>query len=180
MKIEAHHNYKHQMVELKAKVDDYQYARKKLSTLGAQCIGTFRQTDLYFKVPEGRLKLREVEGEHTAQLIYYERENIPGPKTDKAFILIIHEPEDLKNILKKILTPLTLVEKVREIYRYQGTQIHLDNVKKLGKFVEFERQISDDPKAIRNDREILEGLIDVLEIDSNNLEAFSYSDLLQT
>jgi adenylate cyclase class 2 len=179
LKIRAQHSFKHKMVELKAKVDDYEYVRKKLSTLGAQCIGTFRQTDFYFKVPEGRLKLREVDGDHVAQLIYYERENIPGPKRDEVFILIIQEPDDLKNILKKILTPLTLVEKVREIYRYQGTQINLDNVKKLGKFVEFERQIFDEPKAIRNDGQILEGLMNILEIDSNNLETFSYSDLLQ-
>jgi predicted adenylyl cyclase CyaB len=113
-------------------------------------------------------------------LIYYERENIAGPMRDEAFILRIQEPEDLKKILKKILTPLTRIEKVREIYQYQGTQIHLDNVKKLGKFVEFERQTSDDPKLVEKDQRILEKLMEKLEIDPNNLETLSYSDLPAT
>jgi len=168
------------MIELKARVDDHEFLRKKLSALGAEHVGTFQQTDLYFEVPEGRLKLREVKDNRTAELIYYERENIAGPKKDDAFILRVQEPEDLKKILKKILTPLTMIEKVREIYRYHGTQIHLDTVKKLGKFIEFERQTSEDPKIVKKDRLILEKLMEKLEIEQNNLEALSYSDLVQT
>jgi adenylate cyclase class 2 len=180
LKIEGQHSFKHKMVELKAKVSDHESLRKNLSAIGAQHVGTFRQTDLYFKVPEGRLKLREIEGSRTAELIYYERENIPGPKRDEAFILRIQEPEELKNILNKILTPLTRIEKVREIYQHQGTQIHLDTVKSLGKFVEFERQTADNPKIVKKDRLILEKLMANLEIDPKNLESLSYSDLPQT
>ncbi len=167
------------MVELKARVSDHEVLRKKLSALGAEYTGTFQQSDLYFKVPEGRLKLREVENNGTVELIYYERENIAGPKSDDAFILRVQEPEDLKKILKKILTPLIVIEKVREIYQYQGTQIHMDTVKKLGKFIEFERQTSDDPKSIKQDQQILEKLMETLEIDSGNLETLSYSDLVE-
>jgi adenylate cyclase class 2 len=180
LKIGAHRSFKYKMLELKAKVCDHTFLRKKLSTLGAEYVGTFRQTDHYFKVPEGRLKLREVEGDSTTELIYYERENISGPKSDDAFILRIQEPEDLKKILKKILTFHIIIEKVREVHQYQGTKIHLDAVKKLGKFVEFERQTSDDMKAAKKDRQILEKLMKKLDIDPNNLESLSYSDLLQT
>lgn len=179
MKIETNHRFKHKMVELKAKVDDHKPLRKKLSSLGAHHIGTFRQTDRYFKVPEGRLKLREVEGNRTAELIYYERDNILGPKRDEAFIFRIQEPENLKKILKKILAPLTRIEKVREIYRYHGTQIHLDTVKNIGKFVEFERRTSGDSKTVEKDQLILKKLMAKLEIDPNNLETLSYSDLIQ-
>jgi len=168
------------MIELKARVGDHEFLRKKLSALGAEQVGTFQQTDVYFKVPEGRLKLREVKDNSTAELIYYERENIAGPKSDDAFILRVQEPEDLKKTLKKILAPLIVIEKVREIYRYKGTQIHLDTVKKLGKFIEFERQTSDNPKMIEKDRLILEKLMEKLKIDPNNLESLSYSDLIQT
>jgi len=180
LKIEMHHSFKHKMIELKARVDDHEFLRKKLSALGAKHLGTFQQTDVYFKVPEGRLKLREVKDNSTAELIYYERENIAGPKRDDVFILRVQEPEDLKKILKKILTPLTMIEKVREIYRYHGTQIHLDTVKKLGKFIEFERQTSEDPKMVKKNRLILEKLMEKLEIEQSNLENLSYSDLVQT
>jgi adenylate cyclase class 2 len=180
LKVETHDSFKHKMVELKAKVSDHEVLRKKLSAIGAKHAGTFRQTDSYFRVPEGRLKLRTVKDDGTAELIYYERENIAGPKSDDAFILRVQEPEELKNTLKKILTPLIVVEKVREIYLYKGTQIHLDTVKKLGKFIEFERQTSDDPKRIKKDRLILEKLMEKLKIDPSNLETLSYSDLIQT
>jgi predicted adenylyl cyclase CyaB len=78
------------------------------------------------------------------------------------------------------LTPLIVIEKVREIYQYQGTQIHLDTVKKLGKFIEFERQTADDPKSIEKDQQILEKLMEKLEINPSNLETLSYSDLVET
>jgi len=168
------------MVELKARVGDHEFLRKKLSALGAEYTGTFQQSDLYFKVPEGRLKFREVENNGNVELIYYERENIAGPKSDDAFILKVQDPEDLKKILKKILTPLIVIEKVREIYQYQGTQIHLDTVKKLGKFIEFERQTADDPKSIEKDQQILENLMEKLEINPSNLETLSYRDLVET
>jgi len=180
VKIETQRSFKHKMVELKARVGDHDFLRKKLSALGAEYTGTFQQTDLYFVVPEGRLKLREVEGDSTAELIYYERENIAGPKRDDAFILRVQESEDLKNILKKILKPLIVIEKVREIYRYQGTQIHLDTVKALGKFVEFERQTADYSSMVEQDQLVLEKLMEKLEIDSSNLETLSYSDLAET
>lgn len=179
MRIETQQSLKHKMVELKARVDDHDFLRKKLSALGAEYTGTFQQSDLYFRVPEGRLKLRTVKDNNKAELIYYERESIAGPKSDDAFILRVQEPEDLKKVLKKILAPLIVIEKVREIYQYQGTQIHLDTVKQLGKFIEFERQTSDDLKSIEKDRRILERLMEKLEIDPGNLETLSYSDLAE-
>jgi adenylate cyclase class 2 len=180
LKIEAQSSFKHKMVELKARVDNHDFLRRKLSALEAEHVGTFRQTDSYFVVPEGRLKLREVKDEGTAELIYYDREDIAGPKSDDAFILRVQEPEELKKTLKRILAPLVVVEKVREIYRYKGTQIHLDTVKNLGKFIEFERPTTDDPKTIQKDRLKLEKLMKKLKIDPNNLESHSYSDLTQT
>ena len=179
MRIETQQSLKHKMVELKAEVDDHDFLRKKLSALGAEYTGTFQQSDLYFRVPEGRLKLRTVKDNNKAELIYYERESIAGPKSDDAFILRVQEPEDLKKVLKKILAPLIVIEKGREIYQYQGTQIHLDTVKQLGKFIEFERQTSDDLKSIEKDRRILERLMEKLEIDPGNLETLSYSDLAE-
>ena len=185
MKIETQRSFEHKMVELKARVGDHEFLRTKLSALGAEYTGTFQQSDLYFKVPEGRLKLREVENNGTAELIYYERENIAGPKSDDAFILKVQEPEDLKKILKKILTPLIVIEKVREIYQYQGTavssnypyiQVHLDTVKNLGKFVELEMETSE--KTQEKDKEILYNFANELGIEEKQLVELSYSDLL--
>ena len=169
----------HKLVELKAKVENLNVVRGKLTSLGAQYIGTFRQIDVYFHVPEGRLKLREVEDDNKAELIYYQRENIAEPKRSDVFILKVQEPAFLKTLLGKLLKIRATVEKVREIYRYQGTQIHLDRVKKLGTFLEFERETSAGAQAIRNNRRVLGKLMEKLGISSESLEELSYSDLIQ-
>jgi len=170
----------HKLVELKAKVDDLGVVRRRLTSLGAQRIGTFRQIDVYFEVPEGRLKLREVEGSDEAELVYYEREDIAGPKRSNVFILRIQGPEVFKNLLQNLLKTSAIVEKVREVYRCQGTQIHLDKVEKLGNFVEFERRTPADPQVNKKNRQILEQLMEKLGVNPENLEKLSYSDLVQT
>jgi adenylate cyclase class 2 len=178
--IRAPSKIEQKLVELKAKVEDLDVVRGKLTSLGAQYIGTFRQIDVYFDVSEGRLKLREVEDDSTAELIYYQRENIAEPKRSDVFILKVQEPAFLKTLLGRLLKIRATVEKVREVYRYQGTQIHLDRVKKLGTFLEFERETSVGAQAIRSNRQVLGKLMEKLGINSESLERLSYSDLIQT
>ena len=167
------------MVELKARVDALGQVRKRTLGLGARHIGTFQQTDIYFNVPMGRLKLREVKGKVTAELIYYERENTARPKKSDIFILQIEKPAAFKGLLEKILEPKVTVEKLREIYRYEGTQIHLDIVEKLGDFVEFERKTPDDVQAVKENQRVLERLMKKLGVEQEDLEKLSYCDLIQ-
>ncbi|UCG45328.1 MAG: class IV adenylate cyclase [Candidatus Bathyarchaeota archaeon] len=169
----------YKMVELKARADDLGQVRRKTLSLGAHHVDTIRQTDTYFKVPKGRLKLREVNGRDVAELVYYEREDIVGPKRSSVFILEIEKPTIFKSLLKKILETQTIVVKQREIYRYKGTQIHLDVVEKLGSFVEFERKVSSNVKTLNEDRQVLNDLLERLEIQRAKLEKLSYSDLAQ-
>jgi len=166
------------LVELKAKADSLDDHRKRLQEMKADHIGTFHQTDTYFEVPKGRLKLRETEGTQKAQIVYYEREDIPGPKTSRVFILELQEPEFFNNFLHKVLKTKTVVDKTREIYQHQGTQIHLDKVKDLGTFIEFERKTEGTPEAASKDREVLENLMKTLRIKTEDLIRGSYSDLL--
>ena len=112
-------------------------------------------------------------------MIYYDREDVAGPKSDEAFILRVHDSEDLKKILEKVLKSTVCIEKVREIYVLHGTQIHLDTVKKLGNFIEFERQTTDDEKQAKRDRHVLEQLMETLQIEPSNLVTLSYSDLVE-
>lgn len=173
------HKTEHTLIELKAKVDDLGIIREKLTKLGAENIGTFRQTDFYFDAPKGRLKLREVKGKDKATLVYYERKDVAEPKRSNVFILEIQEPTAFKTLLNKILKNKATVDKIREIYRYQGTQIHLDTVKELGTFIEFEKETHTDPQAISRSKQALEKLMEKLGINSKELEKLSYGDLIQ-
>ena len=157
----------HQLIESKVRVRDLHGLRERLDALKAEPVGTLRQVDTYFETPQGRLKLREEEGSNRAMLVYYEREDIPGPKKSNVFILEVPRPATFKRLIKKALKAKAIVDKVREVYRYEGTQIHLDRVKNLGNFIEFERETAPDPYAVKKGRETLE-----------NLEELSYGDLV--
>jgi predicted adenylyl cyclase CyaB len=174
------------LVELKAKVEDLDAARRRLTSLGAQYKGTFRQTDLYFDIPQGRLKLRETDDNKQAELIYYERGNVAEPKTSNVFILKTQEPAILKTLLSRLLKTKQTVKKVREIYQIQENhhtskhrhvQIHLDNVEKLGTFIEFEMKST--KRTENKDKQLLQNLMNRLEIKTKQLKKISYSDMLQ-
>jgi len=161
------------LLELKAKVNSLDVVRRQLRDLKAQYVEAVHQIDTYFNVPKGRFKLREVEGRAGAELIYYEREDTPEPKKSQVLILEIREPSSFKLLFEKFFGKKTVVDKDREIYVHKGTQIHLDTVKRLGTFVEFERE----KKDLTKDREILEELMRRLNISRNDLIRGSYSDL---
>ncbi|MGB9134279.1 MAG: class IV adenylate cyclase [Candidatus Bathyarchaeia archaeon] len=167
----------HALVELKAKATDLAGIRKKLTNLGAEQVGIFHQTDTYYLVPKGRLKLREVEGKAEAELIYYEREDTTSPKRSSVSILSIPNPQTLKRILGQILQVKAVVDKVREIYVHEGTQVHLDVVKGLGSFIEFERITTQNAGQQEKDLARLERLRQQMGISSESLERLSYSDL---
>jgi len=166
------------LVELKARVKNLNLFRKRLAELEAERFGCFRQTDTYFEVPKGRLKLRQTDGEKKAQLIYYEREDVAKPKKSKVVIIDIGDSESFKTMLEKVLEVKVTVDKTREIYRHKGTQIHLDNVKSLGTFIEFERKTPTDSASVGKNREVLERLMKTLGIDPKSLESLSYSELV--
>ncbi|MFQ6073743.1 MAG: class IV adenylate cyclase [Candidatus Bathyarchaeia archaeon] len=167
----------HTLVELKAKVEDLEPIRRKLETLKAKHIGTFQQSDIYFDVPKGRLKLRQINNEKI-QLIYYERDTVSKPKKSNVFITEIPESKVFTALLKKILKVKATVKKTREIYRHQRTQIHLDRVDSLGCYVEFERETPNTPAEIERNTKLLEKLMGTLGINLGNLEKLSYSDLV--
>jgi len=164
---------KSKLIELKATLRTLTTARDRLNAMGARKKGTYRQVDTYFNVHTGRLKLREVDGEPTSMLVYYDREDIPDLKESDIIILETDDPPTLKAILQRSLGIKVTVTKQREIYHHQGTQIHLDNVEDLGTYIEFERPITDLPE----DRKNLEELMEKLKIRPGDLITGSYSDL---
>lgn len=90
----------------------------------------------------------------------------------------LQESRTITALLKRILKVKTTVKKRREIYRYKGTQIHLDTVDSLGYYVEFERETSN--AKLEKDAKILETLLETLKINPENLERLSYADLVNS
>ena len=168
----------HTMVELKAEVDDFSFIRSILGQSRSEKVGVFHQVDTYYEVPKGRLKLREVEGKAHAELIYYERENVAVPKRNSVFVLSIPNPQSFKRILERILKVKATVDKIREMYIIERVQVHLDTVKGLGHFVEFERITSSNTEQQGRDMAKLDRLRVQLGIGLESLRRLSYSDMI--
>lgn len=165
------------LVELKARYEDLGKARALLQ--GAEHVGTFRQVDVYFGMGDRRLKLRSVEGQKDGQLVYYERPDEGGVKESRVLLAALPEAEEVLEILRRTFPVLAEVRKTREIYRFQGVQIHLDRVEGLGKFLEFEKTLADESEQTAA-RKQLEDLRAYFQIPEEDLTASSYSDLLSS
>ena len=122
-------------LELKINVNSHQIYRKKLIAIGADNLGILNQKDVYYKVPEGLLKLRIENG--IESLIFYRRDENTKNRWSNYNILKI-ENGDGEKFLRKIFAIETIVEKSRELFFFDNTRIHLDKVKSLGNYLELE------------------------------------------
>lgn len=123
-------------VEIKAACTNPDQIRKYLFNKQAKFIGTDVQTDTYFNVNHGRLKLRE--GILENNLIYYERADQSGPKSSHFHLVNIRDAEGLKSVLIKSLGIKMIVKKKREIFYIENVKFHIDEVPGLGSFIEIE------------------------------------------
>lgn len=123
-------------VEIKAICRDPEFVRNYLLSHHAELKGTDEQTDTYFNVSQGRLKLRE--GNIENNLIFYERTNQAGPKNSHFHLVKIEDAKGLKEVLTKSMGIKVVVKKKREIWYIRNVKFHIDEVRRLGSFVEIE------------------------------------------
>ena len=141
---------------------------------GADFTGTDHQIDTYFKVANGRLKLRE--GNIENYLIFYEREDKAGPKQSNVILHKVEPGSNIKDLLTKSLGVLVVVDKMREIYFIDNVKFHLDNVQGLGTFVEIEAIDKDGNIGADKLLEQCNKYLELFNISQNNLLTNSYSD----
>ncbi|MDY7110233.1 MAG: class IV adenylate cyclase [Planctomycetota bacterium] len=128
-----------QNIEFKAELRDLQAARAQCQALDAQRLGTLRQTDTYFKLPDGRLKKREAPGE-PVEWIFYHRPDRARPRMCNYSIL--NDDQARRRWGAWSLKPWLIVCKTRELWMIGNVRIHLDEVDELGTFIEFEAMVS--------------------------------------
>ena len=123
-------------VEIKARCENPDNIRAFLKSRNAEFKGIDEQTDTYFNVSNGRLKLRE--GNIENNLIYYQRDDQSGAKSSHFSLVKISDPASLKEVLGKSNGILVTVKKKREIYYIENVKFHIDQVPGLGSFIEIE------------------------------------------
>lgn len=161
-------------LEIKYRIENPGSVRSLLKRNNKFTFTSESQTDIYYKVPKGRLKLRIINGKK-CQLIFYERNE---KKTERISNYIISETNnisELESILKKVFDIIVTVKKHREIFIRDNIRIHLDKVKGLGSFLEIEIIYNNIHSAKKQLNEISE----YIRLNKkNNFIKNSYSDLL--
>lgn len=163
-------------VEIKATTSRPEFIKEYLLGHKADFKGIDEQTDTYFNVPHGRLKLRE--GNIENNLIYYNRDDQKGPKTSQFHLVKVEDARGLKEILVRSCGMKMIVRKKREIYYIDNVKFHIDEVPGLGSFIEIE---AGNVLANKTENELLEQCRFYLKefgIKEDDLIADSYSDML--
>jgi predicted adenylyl cyclase CyaB len=163
-------------IEIKARVAALETVRAKALSLASGPGEVLRQTDTFFVVPEGRLKIREFT-DGTGELIAYHRPDIPGPKPSVYSRYACQNARTLCETLSRVLPVRGLVAKRREVVQVGRTRVHLDDVEGLGSFVEIEVVLGDGESAEQGER-VARELLHALDIPETSLVADAYIDLL--
>jgi predicted adenylyl cyclase CyaB len=164
------------IIEIKARCSEQEKIRDILKGERADFKGLDIQTDTYFRVPHGRLKLRE--GNIENNLIHYDRPDQEGPKQSNVLLYRSTPDSNLKGILMKALGVLVVVEKKREIYFIDNIKFHIDTVAGLGEFIEIEAIDEDGSIGKQRLQGECEQYLDLFGVGKDDLIADSYSDLL--
>jgi predicted adenylyl cyclase CyaB len=162
-------------LEFKARLADPKAAIVAARAAGAELWGDLRQTDTYFAVPRGRLKLRQTAG-YVGQLVYYERDEVGEGRASDYLVAPVQDAASLREALGRALGAVVEVSKRRTLLLLDTTRIHLDNVENLGSFLEIEVPVADGDEAAARAR--LDFLIERMGYTWEDCIRGSYADLL--
>jgi predicted adenylyl cyclase CyaB len=164
-------------IELKARATDPGRQRRIARQLAGAPGEMLIQTDTFFRAPNGRLKIRELP-DGSGELIHYQRADETGPRLSRYTRHETHDVATLKQALADALGVRGVLRKKRRLFLVGQTRIHVDEVPRLGTFVELEvvlksGQSGAEAVAVARD------LMTRLGIRGEDLVAEAYIDLLE-
>jgi len=163
-------------VEIKARIDSAESLLPQARALAGGEPQTIVQDDTFYRVPQGRLKLRRFD-DGSAELIHYHRADTVEARASDHVRVPVPDPDMLHEALARALGVLGRVRKQRRLLLVGATRVHLDRVEGLGDFVELEVVLndgqSDDEGAV-----IAERLMNALGLQGAERVAGAYLDAL--
>lgn len=188
-------------IEIKAKLADEHELNEKIE-IAKQLTGEKEgeiliQHDVFFNVPNGRLKLRyEVSGRSInlssvnswktfqgscAKLVQYSRDDVAGPKLSKFNVLEVSDGKLMERILDESVGTLGVLDKTRQLFIHnKRTRIHLDAVNNSGaNFYGMEFEVMLEPsEELALGNQIADELMKVFKLKSDQLLEGSYFEIL--
>jgi adenylate cyclase class IV len=164
-------------VEWKAKARDPNRQQTLAARLADGPSEILEQVDTFFPVPHGYLKLRQFSVER-GELIHYFRPVQFGPKLSKYSLVPTDQPGALRDCLVQALGMLGEVRKRRTVFIVGQSRIHLDEVERLGNFLEVEVVLHAEQIVAEGER-IATALRRDLEVQEEDLIDVAYIELLR-
>ena len=174
-------------IEIKARFTNLDAGHDAARRLGARLHAIERQRDTYFRVPTGRLKLREIwpfdasgaiQQPRNSQLIWYQRPDDAQARASEYSLIVVQNGSKLRDVLASSLGVIAEIEKHRTVYLHDNVRIHLDEVNRLGTFLEFEAIVDVGCDEVAAGKKI-EKLFAEFRLKPDAVIAGSYSDLLR-
>lgn len=163
-------------LEAKFRVPDLSAAQAAAIAMGYKPAGLLIQHDTFFRVANGKLKLREEEGR--AYLVGYVRADRNALQLSEYDLVPVSNPEAIKALLVTTLGVLAEVRKRRTLLLHEHVRLHLDEVEGLGTYGEIEAVLDTDSE-LEAERAFIERTLTVLRIERSSLIESSYYELLQ-
>lgn len=164
----------HVNAEFKARCADPRAVARRARAAGARWTRREHQVDTYYRVEQGRLKVREAGAR--AELVWYFRDDALRSKRSDVVILSLPQPKAIKDALRRTLGVKVIVDKIRRVYLRRNVRVHLDRVRGLGSFVEIEAVGR--PQQFALLRRQAEEMAENLGLRRGDLVRGSYSDLM--
>ncbi|XP_052120396.1 uncharacterized protein LOC127748900 [Frankliniella occidentalis] len=161
-------------IEIKAVISNFGAFLHKVKELSGATDTTFKQVDTFYEVPNGRLKLREQEGQDP-QLVFYDRPDEDGPKLSDYECCNLPADTNLKSVLSRAMKVKGVLKKSRTLVMIGQTRVHIDRVEGLGDFMELEVQLSDS-ETVEEGEKTAKSLMEKLGVPEENLLRGAYMD----
>lgn len=163
-------------LEIKIRVDSFDKIKEKLTDYYSDVL---KQKDTYYVVNDGRLKLRQEEG-NVGYFIRYYRDNLLSEKISKYYTYNIPNIEEFDLIFNNAMEIEVIVEKERTLYLYKNTRIHLDKIVGLPElkslYVEIEVVINNEEDKKSN--ELMEELLIMMDLKNSEVIAVGYREII--
>jgi predicted adenylyl cyclase CyaB len=165
-------------IELKIELHNFKEIKQRLLEIKAESKGTLLQVDTYYDYPDGRLKAREINKKEFV-IIYYKRPNEAASKISNYKVYRFEKKDfaQIKKMFSDLCDEKVIVRKVRDLWIYKNTRIHLDNVNNLGNYLELETVVEESENIKRYQLEHKE-IVNLLDIGHCKKLGESYSDML--
>ncbi|HXM89127.1 MAG TPA: class IV adenylate cyclase [Candidatus Acidoferrum sp.] len=162
-------------LEAKFRLSNHAEAEERARAIGYTRRAVLHQRDTFFRVANGKLKLREENG--SSVLIFYHRGESGPLMLSNYEIAKVADPPRTLRILATALGPIAVVEKVRTLMMRDNVRLHLDQVERLGEFGEIEAVIADGDDPERS-RSAVNEILGALKVEKADLIDVSYFEMI--